>query len=188
MLAGSTRAAPNRAAAREVIRPPLSARAWLAEHPEIAAHIRRIVDDMPPLPDETRALLARAGVVFTPLGSFAIEATMSPPRARPERRPPRADAYTKLTDPPATTISRRSTASGLATNDSCWKRSLPAPLRTARSASSTSGGTIINHGDRVTVRLDRRTYSPLLRSADIPTTLVSLVGRPHPPLRLRLMG
>jgi hypothetical protein len=32
-----------------------------------------------------------------------------------------------------------------------------------------TGGTILNHGDRVTVRLDRRTYSPVLRSADIPT-------------------
>jgi hypothetical protein len=35
-----------------------------------------------------------------------------------------------------------------------------------------TGGTIINHGDRVTVRLDRRTYSPVLRSADIPDTTV----------------
>ena len=31
---------------------------------------------------------------------------------------------------------------------------------------------IINHRDRVTVRLDRRTYSPVLRSADIPDTTV----------------
>jgi len=35
-----------------------------------------------------------------------------------------------------------------------------------------TGGTIINHRDRVTVRLDRRTYSPVLRSADIPDTTV----------------
>jgi hypothetical protein len=35
-----------------------------------------------------------------------------------------------------------------------------------------TGGTIINHGDTITVRLDRRTYSPVLRSADIPDTTV----------------
>jgi hypothetical protein len=35
-----------------------------------------------------------------------------------------------------------------------------------------TAGTIINNGDRVTVRLDRRTYSPVLRAADIPDTPV----------------
>jgi len=33
-----------------------------------------------------------------------------------------------------------------------------------------TGGLIINHGDRITVRLDRRTYSPVLRNADLPDT------------------
>jgi transposase len=35
-----------------------------------------------------------------------------------------------------------------------------------------TGGTIVTHGDRITVRLDRRTYSPVLRSADLPDTAV----------------
>jgi len=32
-----------------------------------------------------------------------------------------------------------------------------------------TGGTIHTNGDRISVRLDRRTYSPVLRSADSPT-------------------
>ncbi len=39
-----------------------------------------------------------------------------------------------------------------------------------------TGGTILNHGDTITVRLDRRTYSPVLRSADIPDTPVPWWG------------
>jgi hypothetical protein len=39
-----------------------------------------------------------------------------------------------------------------------------------------TGGTIHNHSDRVTIRLDRRTYSPVLRSADIPDTAVPWWG------------
>ena len=35
-----------------------------------------------------------------------------------------------------------------------------------------TGGVIINHRDTITVRLNRRTYSPVLRSADIPDTTV----------------
>jgi hypothetical protein len=35
-----------------------------------------------------------------------------------------------------------------------------------------TGGAIINHGDTIVVRLNRRTYSPVLRSADIPDTPV----------------
>jgi hypothetical protein len=34
-----------------------------------------------------------------------------------------------------------------------------------------TGGTIHNHGHTLTVRLDRRTYSPVLRQADLPQTL-----------------
>lgn len=32
-----------------------------------------------------------------------------------------------------------------------------------------TGGTILNHSDEIVVRLDRRTYSPVLRQADLPT-------------------
>jgi hypothetical protein len=39
-----------------------------------------------------------------------------------------------------------------------------------------TGGLIINHGDRITVRLDRRTYSPVLRNADLPDTTVPWWG------------
>ncbi len=35
-----------------------------------------------------------------------------------------------------------------------------------------TGGAILNRGDTITVRLNRRTYSPVLRSADIPQTTV----------------
>jgi DDE family transposase len=35
-----------------------------------------------------------------------------------------------------------------------------------------TGGVILNHDDTITVRLDRRTYSPVLRTADIPDTTV----------------
>ena len=31
-------------------------------------------------------------------------------------------------------------------------------------------GTVVNHGDRIVVRLDRRAYSPVLRAADLPPT------------------
>jgi transposase len=37
-------------------------------------------------------------------------------------------------------------------------------------------GTIHNHGDRIVVRLNRRAYSPVLRSADLPPTVVPWWG------------
>lgn len=37
-------------------------------------------------------------------------------------------------------------------------------------------GVVLNHGDTITVRLDRRTYSPVLRQADIPDTTVPWWG------------
>lgn len=39
-----------------------------------------------------------------------------------------------------------------------------------------TGGLILNHGDTIIVRLDRRTYSPVLRSADIADTTVPWWG------------
>jgi hypothetical protein len=36
----------------------------------------------------------------------------------------------------------------------------------------TTGGIILNHGQEIVVRLDRRTYSPVLRHADLPTITV----------------
>ncbi len=35
-----------------------------------------------------------------------------------------------------------------------------------------TGGVILNHGDAIIVRLDRRAYSPVLRGADLPDTIV----------------
>ena len=50
-----------------------------------------------------------------------------------------------------------------------------------------TGGTILNHGSEIVVRLDRRTYSPVLRHASLPKTInVPWWGGPHPPLPLRL--
>jgi hypothetical protein len=40
----------------------------------------------------------------------------------------------------------------------------------------TTSGQILNHGNEITVRLDRRTYSPILRQADLPTTEVPWWG------------
>jgi transposase-like protein len=39
-----------------------------------------------------------------------------------------------------------------------------------------TGGIILNHGDTITVRLDRRTYSPVLRQADLPEVAVPWWG------------
>ena len=40
-----------------------------------------------------------------------------------------------------------------------------------------TGGAILNQGDEIVVQLDRRTYSPVLRQADLPPTVtVPLVG------------
>jgi hypothetical protein len=39
-----------------------------------------------------------------------------------------------------------------------------------------TGGHILNHGDTITVRLDRRTYSPVLRQADLPDIAVPWWG------------
>ena len=50
-----------------------------------------------------------------------------------------------------------------------------------------TGGIITSHGDQITVQLNRRTYSPVLRQAHLaPDDHRPLVGRPHPPLRVRL--
>jgi hypothetical protein len=39
-----------------------------------------------------------------------------------------------------------------------------------------TGGIILNHGDTITVRLNRRTYSPVLRQADLPQVAVPWWG------------
>jgi len=39
-----------------------------------------------------------------------------------------------------------------------------------------TGGHILNHGNQITVRLDRRTYSPVLRQADLPDATVPWLG------------
>ncbi|MGZ6801285.1 MAG: hypothetical protein ACXVGR_15915, partial [Mycobacteriaceae bacterium] len=39
-----------------------------------------------------------------------------------------------------------------------------------------TGGTILNHDHTITVRLNRRTYSPVLRQADIPAVTVPWWG------------
>ena len=47
-------------------------------------------------------------------------------------------------------------------------------------------GEIITSGDTVTVRLERRAYSPVLRQADLPNDTRIPWWEPHPPLRSRL--
>ena len=47
-------------------------------------------------------------------------------------------------------------------------------------------GQIITTPDTITVRLDRRAYTPVLRQADLPRHPRPLVGQPHPPLRVHL--
>jgi hypothetical protein len=42
--------------------------------------------------------------------------------------------------------------------------------RSARRFLST-GGIITTHGDQITIRLNRRTYSPILRQATLPETI-----------------
>jgi hypothetical protein len=42
-----------------------------------------------------------------------------------------------------------------------------------------TSGVILNHGDHVVVRLNRRTYSPVLRQADIPQVAVPWWGGRH---------
>jgi hypothetical protein len=39
-----------------------------------------------------------------------------------------------------------------------------------------TGGVILNNGNQIVVRLDRRTYSPVLRQADLPTVTVPWWG------------
>ena len=39
-----------------------------------------------------------------------------------------------------------------------------------------TGGHILNHGNQIVVRLDRRTYSPVLRQADLPEITVPWLG------------
>ena len=47
-------------------------------------------------------------------------------------------------------------------------------------------GTIHTTDDTITVRLDRRTYSPVLRASRPPRNHRPLAGQPHPALRIRL--
>ena len=69
---------------------------------------------------------------------------------------------------PAPSAHRSATGSAPAT---------PTPPPTpSNAASSHTGGTIHNNGDTITIRLDRRTYSPVLRSAHIPDTDVPWWG------------
>jgi hypothetical protein len=49
-----------------------------------------------------------------------------------------------------------------------------------------TGGIITTDRNRITVRINRRTYSPVLRQASPRNDHRPLVGRPHPPLRVRL--
>ena len=49
-----------------------------------------------------------------------------------------------------------------------------------------SSGTIISDGDTITVRIDRRAYSPVLRQAPPRRHHRPLVARPSPPLRVQL--
>ena len=39
-----------------------------------------------------------------------------------------------------------------------------------------TGGVILNHGREIVIRLTRRTYSPILRQADLPTIAVPWWG------------
>lgn len=63
-----------------------------------------------------------------------------------------------------TSLRRRLTGYHHATPDTLQRRFL-----------STSG-LLLNHGDTITVRLNRRTYSPVLRQADIPDVTVPWWG------------
>ena len=47
-----------------------------------------------------------------------------------------------------------------------------------------TGGEILNHNNEIVVRLDRRTYSPVLRQADLPHHRSPLVGRTPTALRV----
>jgi hypothetical protein len=61
-------------------------------------------------------------------------------------------------------LRRRLTGYQAATPDTLQRRFLP------------TGGVIINRGDTIVVRLKRRTYSPVLRQADIPEMAVPWWG------------
>jgi transposase len=73
-------------------------------------------------------------------------------------------ALTVLAGATCAALRRRLTGYHDATPDTLQRRFL-----------STSG-TILNHGDTITVRLNRRTYSPVLRQADIPDVTVPWWG------------
>ena len=71
-------------------------------------------------------------------------------------------------------ISRRIPGYATATPDTLQRRFL------------STGGHILNHGNQIVVRLDRRTYSPVLRQANLPADLRPLARRPHRALRVRV--
>jgi hypothetical protein len=63
-----------------------------------------------------------------------------------------------------TSLRRRLTGYHTATPDTLQRRFL------------STGGVIVNHGSQITVRLSRRTYSPVLRQAAIPDVAVPWWG------------
>ena len=73
-------------------------------------------------------------------------------------------------------LRRRLAGYATATPDTLQRRFLNSP------------GEIINRGSEIVVRLDRKTYNPVLRQADLPVTAVPLVGRTHPQVRVRIAG
>jgi transposase len=73
-------------------------------------------------------------------------------------------ALTVLANAVCASLRRRLTGYHHATPDTLQRRFL------------STGGVILNHRDTITVRLDRRTYSPVLRQADIPDVTVPWWG------------
>jgi hypothetical protein len=61
-------------------------------------------------------------------------------------------------------LRRRIPGYATATPDTLQRRSL------------STGGHILNHGNQIVVRLDRRTYSPVLRQANLPAISVPWLG------------
>ena len=87
-----------------------------------------------------------------------------PPQRRPRRRPVRAGPHR---------LRRRLPGYATTTPDLLQRRFLH------------TGGVILNHGNEIIARLDRRAYSPVLRQADLPT-VAPLVGPPATELPIRL--
>ena len=71
-------------------------------------------------------------------------------------------------------LRRRLPGYGTATPDTLQRRFL------------NTGGIIETHGRQITVRLNRRTYSPILRQATLPETITSRGGKAAPSLRVPL--